>query len=176
MQLFNVPKKNAGFTLIEIITTAIVVGVLAAIGIPSFVGLFNQNKVKEAVAQVEGALKEAQRQAMRRGRQCTVTINSGTVTASPDGCLLSQRTIDSNININTNPNTSPLEISFSYKGNVPKPDSNPDTIGYAIVISSNETNEKKCILVAYGLGVIKSGDYNDNSTTNIDPDKCQLAD
>ncbi|MBE9171282.1 type II secretion system protein [Pleurocapsales cyanobacterium LEGE 06147] len=176
MQLFNVLKKNAGFTLIEIVTTAIVVGVLAAIAVPSFVGLFNQNKVKEAVAQIEGALKEAQRQAMRRGRQCTVTINSGTITASPNSCLLSQRTIDSNININTNPDTSPLEIIFSHKGNVPEPIPSPNTIGYAIVLSSNDTNEKKCVLVAYGLGIIKSGDYNDNSTTNIDPAKCQLAD
>ncbi|BAU65233.1 type 4 prepilin-like protein [Stanieria sp. NIES-3757] len=168
MQLFNAPKKNAGFTLIEIMTTAIVVGVLAAIAVPSFVGLFNQNKVKEAVVQVEGALKEAQRQAMRRGKQCTVSINAGTITATPNGCLSSQRQIDSSININTDPNTSPLNITFSHRGNV--------TSTYAIVLSSNNTNEKKCVLISDGLGIIKQSNYQGSVSSTIYPNQCKLSD
>ena len=66
MLLYNARRKfNQGFTLIEMLVTIIIIGVIASLAAPNFLGLLNQSRVKDGLAQVEGAIKEAQRQAIR---------------------------------------------------------------------------------------------------------------
>ncbi len=89
-------KRNSGFTLIEMLVTIIIVGVIAAISAPNLAGLLNRYRVNSALEEVEGAIKEAQKQAMRSGKSCTITINTVSKAIS-GGCLLSTRNLnDSN--------------------------------------------------------------------------------
>ncbi len=62
MQFSNARTNSQGFTLIELIIILFIVGILSAIAAPSFLGLLNRGKVNNAVAQVQGALQEAQRE------------------------------------------------------------------------------------------------------------------
>jgi prepilin-type N-terminal cleavage/methylation domain-containing protein len=167
MLLFNVPKKNKGFTLVEMVVTAVVVGVLAAVSVPNLLGLYNQNKVKEGLAQVEGALKEAQRQAMRRGKSCTVEIditNSKIKNpSSGDGCLLSERILPEGTTLSTSLTGTTKTITFSYKGNT--------TNSGTIVLTMNNTERKKCLVISNGLGIMRTGDY-DESVSGSMADKC----
>ena len=78
MQRPNAHKLESGFTLVELIVTVIIVGVLAAVAIPNLLGLFNQTRVDDGRRQIQTALKQAQRQAMRRGTTCEVTLNADT--------------------------------------------------------------------------------------------------
>jgi type II secretory pathway pseudopilin PulG len=148
----NSTNKVTGFSLAEMAVTAVVVGVLAAVSVPNLLGLMNQNRLKQAMSEIESGLKEAQRQAMRRGRSCTVTITNTNLTAAPAGCLLRERNL-SNISSDISISTPPAPIVFSYKGNV-------DTNDYIIPIQHTQIAEQKCVQVYAGLGNIKTGTYN----------------
>ena len=170
MLLYNVLKKsNKGFTLIEMITTVIIVGVIASIAAPNLIGMLNQTRVKDSLGQVEGAIKEAQKLAIRRGKPCTIVFttnasgNSTVQTASGSaGCLLSTRELPDSVffslldsgtgNLDLINNLSQLQLSFSSKGN-------PNAEGI-MVISHPQANAQKCIQIKGLLGNILTGDYN----------------
>ncbi len=166
----NVDKNFQGFTLIELLVVVIIVGIFAAIAIPNFLGLFSQVQVREGMGQIKGALKEAQRQAMRKGKRCKVKIDTITIdgqsrvkvsivtpTDEPGsnyvGCLLSDRVLPIGIAIRTTtPFGSPPKIVFSHKGNTTQS-------GTIITYSPNNTDEKKCMTISNGLGIMREGDY-----------------
>lgn len=145
MLLYNAHKNNQGFTLIEMIITVIIIGVIAAIAAPNFLGLLNRNRANSGIAQIEGAIREAQRQAIKDSNSCTVNITSATRTVS-GGCLLSNRVLDNNVTINSD-----QAITFSGKGNTAN--------NATIVVSTNNNTVQKCIEVSSGLGLIRKGDF-----------------
>ncbi len=159
MQLYNAHNKNLGFTLIEMLVTAIIVAVIAAVATPNLLGLLNQNKVKEGLGTVEGALKEAQRQAKKLGRTCTVTFDNSTklITAAPGGCLLRTRELDDDVDIVDSGGNSTFNLAFSHKGTYAN-------IGTTIIVSGDYTSNQKCLAITTGTGIMRTGDYNaDNS-------------
>lgn len=178
MSLYNVRKSNSGFTLVELLMTLIIVGVIAALTVPNFLGLLNRNRVNDAALQVEGALKEAQRQAMRMGRQCTININTATriisnpapstpPTPATNGCLLSTRNLNNSVQLNSNSPT----LTFSGKGNINRVLANP-----TIVVSMpNQTSQRKCVVLDGFFGVLRSGDYpiTLNAGDIPEADRCQ---
>lgn len=178
---YNARTKNQGFTLVEILIALVILGVLSAIAAPSFLSLFNRNKVNDALAQVRGALQEAQRQAIRNSKSCTVTIDPTTkrITGSPDGCLPTERDLcderDASNNcvkaavaIITNLTGTPPSLQFSFRGNTNK-------LGTIVVYSSDSsTNKMGCLVVSNGIGVMRTGYYDGSiaSTAAIDPNSC----
>ena len=178
MLLYNARKKsNKGFTLIEMLVTIIIIGVIASLAAPNFLGLLNQSRVKDGLAQVEGAIKEAQRQAIRRGKTCKIkfvtetidgrsrqTINvventdTGETVAANfyNGCLLEKRILPVDVSLNTGSIT---KITFSAKGNT-----NTDSEGI-IRISHPQTTTEKCLQIKGLLGNVLTGDY-DSATSS----------
>ncbi len=145
MLLYNARKPSSGFTLTEMVVTIIIIGVIAAIAAPNFLGLLNRNRVNEAVRQIAGAIKEAQRQAIKDSSSCTVNVTSATRTVS-GGCLLSNRIINDNVTINSD-----YTITFSGKGNTAS--------SATIVVSTSNNAVQKCLDISAGLGLIREGDY-----------------
>jgi prepilin-type N-terminal cleavage/methylation domain-containing protein len=74
-------KSNQGFTLIELIIAITVVGVLAAIALPSFRGWQQNAKYKEAARDVASVFMNTRTLAISANRQHRVEVNVG---ASPD--------------------------------------------------------------------------------------------
>ena len=171
MLLYDVLKKsNKGFTLIEMITVVIIVGVIAAIAAPNLLGMLVQTRVKDSLGQVEGAVREAQKLAIRRGKPCTIvftTNDSGNSTVKAktgfNGCLLSTRELANSVSfslLNSGSlvlinSSNEIELSFSGKGN-------PNAPGI-MVISHPQTNSQKCIQIEGLLGNILTGNYNSTS-------------
>ena len=101
MRRFNV-HKNQGFTLLEILIALAITGILAALTGPNLLAWLNSNKVQEATDSIQSALRDAQRQAIRLGRICTINFTDGTsnnnrmvywqITASEPGCLVATNT------------------------------------------------------------------------------------
>ena len=177
MLLWRVRKQNYGFTLVEMLVTAIVVGVIAAVASPNLLGMLNQNRVREGMRQVEGAVREAQKQATRKGTICSIrftTTGSGSDKrsiikvvddASPNpfaGCLLNTREL-------------PREVSFGLKGAGTLDDSNERDLSFSakgttgitgiMYIEHPNVNDKKCVEIQGMFGGLITGTY--DSTTEV---------
>ena len=163
------PTKNqaSGFSLVEMLTVLVIVGILVAIAAPNLIGILRRNQVSAALNQLHGAIKETQRQAIRQGRLCRININpsNNKLTGNPANCLLSDRKIADNIIIRTNLSGTPPNISFSHKGSTTK--------SGTIVVSSTNVNVQKCFVISLGLGIVRTGNYTGSSTGSILPRNCQ---
>jgi len=159
---WRVRKYNSGFTLVEMLTVVIIIGVLAAITAPNLLGLYNRNRVNRAMREVEGALKEAQKQAIRIGRQCTIDINTNDISNSANGCLLSNRVLNkpgsgNPVILNSNQGT----ITFSGKGNLGTPGPKPVFVTYL----ANASSKQSCVVIESTLGSLRTGDYTGDPST-----------
>jgi len=171
---FYVPKTSQGFTLIEQLIIILMVGILASMVAPSFQGISNRSKVNAAANQLQGALREAQRQAIRKSQDCTVTLPATNTTSPkipPSGttnpCLVTgTRTLnDVTIRHNLGSLTPANEITFDLRGGL--------AAGGTIVLSiPNGTPQQKCIVISGSMGLIRSGNYLQTDTTGTDEDDC----
>lgn len=174
MLLSNVRKREQGFTLVEMIVTAVVAGVLMAVAVPSLVGLLNQTRVNDGLRQVESALKEGQRQAMRLGRSCTVTLDAtnNQITGNPVQCLAGSKTVDDVLEFKgdvAGGSATNIAITFSRKGN---------TIGartIAVYRDGITNGVQKCVILTSGLGGVKSGIYTGDVSGNIVQNSCDVS-
>ncbi|MGI0117286.1 pilus assembly FimT family protein [Zooshikella sp. RANM57] len=69
-------SKIKGFTLIELMVTVAILGILAAIGMPSMVDMMRREKVAEGTNRVLSALKELKTEAMTRRREYIIIIRN----------------------------------------------------------------------------------------------------
>lgn len=184
MLLYAVRKKyHEGFTLVEMLAALVIVGIIASIAAPNFLGMLNQTRVKDALGQVEGAIKEAQKLAVRRGRPCRIdftTTGTGSdersvvsVATGFDGCLLNTRELPESVSfslVNSGSlvlinSVAPVQLDFSGRGN--------PSIEGIMVISHANSNTQKCIQIEGLLGNILTGDYVDSDgdgDLDCDPD------
>ncbi|CCI38185.1 MAG: Tfp pilus assembly protein FimT/FimU [Microcystis sp.] len=222
MRRLNV-HKNQGFTLLEILVALAITGILAALTLPNLSAWLNSNKFKEATDAIQLALEDAQRQAIRRGRNCTIKFTNGTgnnptvysqITAyyRPNdtdpvpGCLVAINDKASPLippellpeNANAGSLSLPQEIfmvvnnfptlgsspgvQFSFRGHVPGLTFDPPEDQAIIVLypAADATadpypnQEKKCLVIASMLGIIKQGTYNGTSLSNLDARQCEI--
>jgi prepilin-type N-terminal cleavage/methylation domain-containing protein len=172
--------KDQGFTLFEVLVTVIIIGILAALGIPSLLGTINANRIRQAQSQVQGILQGAQRQALTQGVQCDPQLNLDTnpITISEvtnNGCLTATTLVlPQDVKIQTNLET-PI-FYYSFKGRY-FPDS-PIETDTAIVFSSDRANTQRCLVLGNLMGIMRSGEYTpdpDDPDATPDPDRCDTT-
>ena len=199
MRRLNV-HKNQGFTLLEILVALAITGILAALTGPNLSAWLNRNEVQQATDAIQLALEDAQRQAIRLGRICRINFTNPTgtnptvysqITASEPDCLVATNTNGGSLSlpqeifmvVNNFPTLgSSPGVQFSFRGHVPGLTFVPRANQAIIVLypAANATadpypnQEKKCIVIASLLGIVKQGTYTGTSLTNLDARQCEI--
>lgn len=70
--------SNRGFTLIELVVTMVIVGIFAAIAIPSFSSLIHRNSVTAAANELYSLLQYSRGEAVTRSTSVTIAPGSST--------------------------------------------------------------------------------------------------
>lgn len=172
--VYQEPRQVAsqGWTLLELAIVSVIAGILASLAIPSMMAMAAKSKVQSGLAQVKGALQEAQRNAIKMGKECRVSVNAGsnspsiTVAGNSYAGCLSQTVVLNDLSMLENFNGT--NIRFSYKGNT----NNWGTI----IIHSPHTNTKYCLALS-ALGIMRSGVYTGAVTdaTSAYSDNCKSS-
>lgn len=82
--------RGKGFTLIEVLVTVAIAGILAAVAVPSFVSLIADQRAKAAATDLYTALSVTRSEAIKHNRNVTLQPKSGDwangwVIADPEG-------------------------------------------------------------------------------------------
>ncbi len=167
--------KNSGWTFFEIMIVSAITSIFASMAIPNMMENFGKNKAQSGLTLVKGALFEAQRNAIRMGKECKISLNTtNNGFSSPSivvydesqyaGCLSEEVSLDGLI---LTKNTNSTMIRFSYKGNT--------TNLTTIVVESPNAKSKYCLVVSNFLGIMRSGIYSGTTTSGVDSDYCKSS-
>lgn len=74
-ELQKFQMKQHGFTLIELIVTVVVIGILATIAVPSFSSYFERQRLVGAADSLHGAIRFARSESLKRNKAISVTVN-----------------------------------------------------------------------------------------------------
>lgn len=163
-------KNDQGFTLLELLIVVIIVSILAAIGIPSWLSLVNRTKINNARSEVFQTIREAQSKAKQKKVNFEASFQNGTnsngqaviqwaVNSANSDPIWQSITVEGveidmeNTNLNDN-DTDGLSIKFDELGQVAE-SSPPVKI---TVVNSNNTAVKRCVFVQSLLGAMRSAD------------------
>lgn len=171
MPLLIVNKNSKGFTLAETLVMVVIIGILAAITAPSFMRWLQNERVDDALVNLEGALKETQREAIRKSATCGVLVPDGdgqTLTRSATSaasCSLSSRRLPDGVSIISNLQTNPKSIRFSLRGTT--------TSSATIALSApDDLGQKRCLVISNPLGITRTGFYDGSINARIDDTNC----
>jgi type II secretory pathway pseudopilin PulG len=133
----------------------VITGILASMTIPSMVGLMGKNSLQSSMSQINGAIQEAQRSAIKNGQSCTINLSATGVSStntSTNTCMTSPVSLSSGITLSVpTGSTMPSTLSFSYKGNT--------TTALTLILSSTKTSTQRCLVISAGIGIMRSGIY-----------------
>lgn len=155
-------SDNQGFTILEALIVVVFAGILAAMAGPSYFAWSQRRAVDDAIISIEGAIKEAQRQAMAMSRTCNVTLDTSALrvrTTSPPKikCLLTGDRTLSDVTLAA----SATSLNFDHLGNT----TSEITVVVAPSANYSSNNFRKCLVLSQPLGLIRRGNYTGASGT-----------
>lgn len=159
LRLFSRSKHlSPGWTLIEVGTVAVVVGIVGSMAMPSFMGVKARMDTRNGLDTLKQTLQQAQRNAIKMGKECRVQLSPSSnppkiiLDTDPkyNGCLTYREVPLENVVFHHN--FSSPNIRFSYKGN-------STNLGTMVVESVNVTGIRYCLVMSNFIGMMRSGNY-----------------
>jgi prepilin-type N-terminal cleavage/methylation domain-containing protein len=148
----------SGFTQIELMITVVIIGVLAAISLPSFAPWLHQQQVNAALNQIDLALQETQTEAVKRNQTCRVSLTRGADVTLTGNCLVSGSRTLNGVTLNHSRSSDPWVIAFNAAGENRSPSNDPGTVWI-----STPNVQAKCLVISVGIGLRRMGQYSNNT-------------
>jgi prepilin-type N-terminal cleavage/methylation domain-containing protein len=167
-------KADAGYTLLELLVVVILLGVLASIAAPGWLGFINRQRVRTVNDRVFQSLRTAQSEAKRTKQPVTITFDTSVdppkVTFSPPlatggseqkldaGGEIKPGTIALTVNTPA-PATPPNSLTFDYQGNL-----TAGTTPFYVTVAVSGGGAKQCVIVDTLLGGMRTAEGKDPAT------------
>ena len=169
-------KGDNGYTLLELIVVVILLGVLASIAAPGWLGFINRQRVRTVNDRVFQSLRLAQSEAKRTKIPVTITfsalpVDPPTVTFVPPlptggstqvlnaGGEIKPGTIALTVNTPATPTTPPNSLTFDYQGNL-----TAGTTPFYVTVAPSGGGTRQCVIVDTLLGGMRTAEGNDTVT------------
>jgi prepilin-type N-terminal cleavage/methylation domain-containing protein len=165
-------SNTSGFTLLELLVVVVMIGILAALGIPSWIFLINNSKVSNAQSEVFQAMRDAQSKAKLRkttwesrfqnaqnaNGESVIQWSVNSASGSPTWRTISSPGVQIDPALtNLDESGGSWSVKFNDKGQVE--DSTLDENGKKItVVMGNGGGRKKCVFVKTILGALKTAE------------------
>ncbi|MEG5022764.1 prepilin-type N-terminal cleavage/methylation domain-containing protein [Microcoleus sp. AT8-B5] len=173
-------KDDGGFTLLEVLVIALLIGIFSSIAAPSWQGFINRQRVRTVNDRVFQSLRLAQSEAKRTKRDVTVTfdrtVDPPKITFTPPLATGgSTQTLDGGgeippgtIALRHNAPAPANSIVFDYLGNVnelPEDTSvNPSVRRFVATVSTVNGGAKQCAIVETIIGGMRTAEGNNCPT------------
>jgi prepilin-type N-terminal cleavage/methylation domain-containing protein len=144
-------NANRGFTLAENLVVLAIVGIVCAIGTPSFLAMQQRQRLYQATELVANGLREAQQTAINRGRRCQITLQPNVLIDSQHCLVGGDRSLPSQVALSS----AGLDDSIEYgtKGN---------TVDNRTIVLRLAKLPARCIVLSAPLGITRQGTYHDS--------------
>lgn len=157
-------KGDGGFTLLEVLVIALIIGILSSIAAPSWQAFITRQRVRTVNDRVLQTLRTAQSEAKRTKRDVTIVFNTNTSTppADPPTVTIAGNTQQLNtggeikakqilLSTKIAPATSANSITFDYQGNLA-----PGTTPFVVTVAPVGGGTKQCVIVQTLIGGMRT--------------------
>ncbi|WP_180267248.1 pilus assembly FimT family protein [Nostoc linckia] len=153
-------RYSSGFTVLETLVIVVLIGLLAALGIPNWITFVATRQLNTAQSEVYYAMRQAQTQATKEKStwQASFREQNGIVqwavhpaTVSPSNA--NWNNLDGNVRLDSETNfealTTVQQVRFDYRGNA-------KDLGRITLSSKSGGKAKRCVIVSTIIGAIRT--------------------